>query len=100
NQVRPIFEREYNKVQTFLKSDRDEEPTKKTAAKETLLQESFKKLRAEVEVLEKGYLLTDAVLLLMLSAKLQVDEDCEMARDLVMKIFMEANKPKSKRSLD
>nr|GEV62883.1 hypothetical protein [Tanacetum cinerariifolium] len=50
DQVRPIFEREYNKVQTFLKSDRDEEPTKKRVAKETLLQESFKKLRAEVEV--------------------------------------------------
>nr|GEU45061.1 ribonuclease H-like domain-containing protein [Tanacetum cinerariifolium] len=50
DQVRPIFEREYNHVQTFLKSDRDEEPTKKRAAKETLLQESFKKLRAEVEV--------------------------------------------------
>nr|GEV50106.1 reverse transcriptase domain-containing protein [Tanacetum cinerariifolium] len=51
DQVRPIFEREYNKVQTFFKSDRDEEPTKKRVAKETLLQESFKKLRAEVEVL-------------------------------------------------
>nr|GEW28269.1 hypothetical protein [Tanacetum cinerariifolium] len=49
---------------------------------------------------EKDYLLTDVVMLLMLCAKLQVDEDYEMARDLVMKIFMEANKPKSKRSLD
>nr|GFD11954.1 hypothetical protein [Tanacetum cinerariifolium] len=48
--VRPIFESEYNKVQTFLKSDRDEEPTKKRPAKEKLLQESFKSLRAEVEV--------------------------------------------------
>nr|GEW78277.1 reverse transcriptase domain-containing protein [Tanacetum cinerariifolium] len=47
--VRPIFEREYNKVQTFLKPDKDEEPAKKRGAKETLLQESFKKLRAEVE---------------------------------------------------
>nr|GEX72291.1 hypothetical protein [Tanacetum cinerariifolium] len=36
------------KIQHF--KDRDEEPTKKRAAKETLLQESFKKLRAEVEV--------------------------------------------------
>nr|GEX39834.1 hypothetical protein [Tanacetum cinerariifolium] len=52
DQVRPIFEREYSSVQTFLKSDRDKEPTKKRAAKETLLQESFKKLRAEVKVLE------------------------------------------------
>nr|GEX95001.1 reverse transcriptase [Tanacetum cinerariifolium] len=42
----------------------------------------------------------DAVMILMLSAKLQVDKDCEMARDLVMKIFMEANKPKSKIGLD
>nr|GFA71174.1 hypothetical protein [Tanacetum cinerariifolium] len=50
DQVRPIFEREYNNVQTCLKTDRDEEPTKKIVAKETLLQESFKKLRVEVEV--------------------------------------------------
>nr|GEU45830.1 hypothetical protein [Tanacetum cinerariifolium] len=71
----------------------DEEPSKKRVTKDTLLQESFKKLRAEVEV-------SDAVMLLMLSVKLQVDEDCEMARDFVMKIFMEANKPKSRRSLD
>nr|GEZ63997.1 hypothetical protein [Tanacetum cinerariifolium] len=47
---RPIFEREYNKVKTFLKPDRDEEPTKKRGVEETLLLESFKKLRAEVEV--------------------------------------------------
>nr|GEW49083.1 hypothetical protein [Tanacetum cinerariifolium] len=231
DQVRPLFEREYNKVQTFLKPGRDEEPTKKRVAVETLLQESFKKLRAEVEVsgshstqdtptdnpkemseedvknmlqiisvskfkvealqvkyplidweiyfegsrsywkiirvakekfstgmptedkekalwvelkrlyepnaadifwklqrymhdpltwklytnygvhhsvrrhdifmfTEKDYTLTDVVLLLMLSTKVQVDEDCEMSRDLVMKIFMEANKPKSRRSLD
>nr|GEY58546.1 hypothetical protein [Tanacetum cinerariifolium] len=46
---------------------------------------------------EKDYPLSDAVMILTLSAKLQVDEDCEMARDLVMKIFMEANKPKSRR---
>nr|GEY64455.1 hypothetical protein [Tanacetum cinerariifolium] len=49
--------------------------------------------------LEKDYPLSNAVMILMLSAKLQVKEDNEMARDLVMKIFMEANKPKS-RSLD
>nr|GEW26026.1 hypothetical protein [Tanacetum cinerariifolium] len=54
DQVRPIFKREYNHVQTFLKSDRDEEPTKKRAAKETLLQESFKKLRVEVKVLSSS----------------------------------------------
>nr|GEW24708.1 hypothetical protein [Tanacetum cinerariifolium] len=51
DQVRPIFEREYTSVQTFLKLDRDEEPTKKRATTETMIQESFKKLRAEVQVL-------------------------------------------------
>nr|GEY60836.1 hypothetical protein [Tanacetum cinerariifolium] len=45
---------------------------------------------------EKKYPLSNAVMILMLSGKLQVKEDNEMARDLVMKIFMEANKPKSK----
>nr|GEW73197.1 hypothetical protein [Tanacetum cinerariifolium] len=36
---------------------------------------------------------------LQVNAKLQVKEDSEMAKDLVMKIFIKANKPKS-RSLD
>nr|GEW92090.1 hypothetical protein [Tanacetum cinerariifolium] len=48
---------------------------------------------------EKDYLLSNRVKTLMLSAKLEVEEESEMARDLVIKIFMEANKPKS-RSLD
>nr|GEX24764.1 hypothetical protein [Tanacetum cinerariifolium] len=49
----------------------------------------------KVEALQKDYPLSNAVMIMMLSAKLQVEEDSEMARDLVMKIFMEANKPKS-----
>nr|GEZ81780.1 hypothetical protein [Tanacetum cinerariifolium] len=48
---------------------------------------------------EKNYLLSNAVMIMMMSAKLQVEEDSDIARDLVMKIFVEANKPKS-RSLD
>nr|GEU36038.1 retrovirus-related Pol polyprotein from transposon TNT 1-94 [Tanacetum cinerariifolium] len=131
DKVRPIFKREYNKVQTLFKSDKDEEPIKKRLAEETLLQESFKKLKAvevlgshstqatliddpketseedvknmleivlvsefKVEALQvkERLSLTDAVMNLMLSAKRQVDEDYEMARDLVMKIFMKANK--------
>nr|GEW25505.1 hypothetical protein [Tanacetum cinerariifolium] len=46
DKVRPIFEREYNKVQNLFKPDKEEEPTKKRVAKETLLQESIKKLKA------------------------------------------------------
>nr|GEW42882.1 ribonuclease H-like domain-containing protein [Tanacetum cinerariifolium] len=50
DKVRPIFEREYNKVQTLFKPDKDvEEPQKKKVVEEILLQESFKKLKA-VEV--------------------------------------------------
>nr|GEU93269.1 hypothetical protein [Tanacetum cinerariifolium] len=45
---------------------------------------------------EKDYPLSNGVMILMLSAKLQVEEDNEMAKNLVIKIFMEANKPKSK----
>nr|GEW46630.1 hypothetical protein [Tanacetum cinerariifolium] len=218
DKVMPIFKREYKKVQTLFKPDKDvEEPKKKRVTDETLLRESFKKLRAakvsgcestqeipsndpkemseedvqnmlevvsvfefKVEALqvkyhiidweihiegsrtywkiirvggiteayqdmlrefdrkdlvalwnlvkekfssavpsvdnekalwvelkrhdmfmltEKYYPLSNAVMILMLSGKLQVEEDNEMASDLVMKIFMEANKPKS-RSLD
>nr|GEZ54879.1 hypothetical protein [Tanacetum cinerariifolium] len=50
DKVRPIFKREYKKVQTLFKPDKDvEEPHKKRVTEETLLQESFKKLK-EVEV--------------------------------------------------
>nr|GEY97320.1 hypothetical protein [Tanacetum cinerariifolium] len=50
SKVRPIFEREYKKVQTLFNPDKDvEEPKKKRVADETLLQESFKKLRAAAE---------------------------------------------------
>nr|GEU48810.1 putative ribonuclease H-like domain-containing protein [Tanacetum cinerariifolium] len=222
DKVRHIFEREYKKAQTLFKPDKDvEEPKKKRVAKETLIQESFKKRKAvevsgsesiqeipfndpkemseedvqnmleivlvfefKVEALqviypiidweihfevkekfstavpdvdkekalwvelkrlfepdaydvlwklqrymhypitwklytncgvhqvssttrrhdmfmltEKDYPLSNGVMTLMLSAKLQVEEDNEMVKDLVMKIFMEANKLKS-RSLD
>nr|GEU69132.1 integrase, catalytic region, zinc finger, CCHC-type, peptidase aspartic, catalytic [Tanacetum cinerariifolium] len=58
------------------------------------------KRRHEMFILtEKNYPLSNGVMTLMLSEKLQVKEDSDMAKDLVMKIFMEANKPKS-RSLD
>nr|GEU84961.1 hypothetical protein [Tanacetum cinerariifolium] len=47
DKVRPIFEREYKKVQTLFKPDKDvEEPQKKRVVEEILLQESFKKLKA------------------------------------------------------
>nr|GEU88152.1 putative ribonuclease H-like domain-containing protein [Tanacetum cinerariifolium] len=47
---------------------------------------------------KKDYPLSNGVMTVILSAKLQVEEDSKMARDLVMKIFMEANKPKSRKS--
>nr|GEU79286.1 xylulose kinase-1 [Tanacetum cinerariifolium] len=50
-------------------------------------------------LIEKDYPLSNAVMILMLSGKLQVEEDNEMAIDRVMKIFIEASKPRS-RSLD
>nr|GEX78741.1 hypothetical protein [Tanacetum cinerariifolium] len=50
NTKRAIFKREYKKVQTLFKPDKDvEEPKKKRVIDETLLQKSFKKLNA-VEV--------------------------------------------------
>ncbi|GJR88935.1 hypothetical protein Tco_0212946 [Tanacetum coccineum] len=195
DEIRPIFEEEYNKIQTLFKKDTEVEKTKtKRIAEETLLQESFKKLRTAealrvrniteayqvfedmlkgfdredlvtlwslvkerfrsaeptedkeralwVELkrlfepdkddvlwklqrymydpltwrlygtcgvhhvsstrghdiymlIEKDYPLSTAVMNLMLSRRLQVEEDSEMARDLIMKIFIEANKPRS-----
>nr|GEX79913.1 putative ribonuclease H-like domain-containing protein [Tanacetum cinerariifolium] len=47
DEIRPMIKREYNKVQTLFKKDKDVQQTKKKrVADETLLQESFKKLRA------------------------------------------------------
>nr|GEU46849.1 copia protein [Tanacetum cinerariifolium] len=110
--VRPIFKREHKKVQTLFNPDKDvEKPKKKRVVEKTLLQESFKKLKAvkvsgyeatqedpsnDPKEIKKDYPLSNGVMTLMLSAKLQVEEDSKMARDLVMKIFMEANKPKSR----
>ncbi|GKE54079.1 hypothetical protein Tco_1489235 [Tanacetum coccineum] len=46
DEIRPMFEKEYNKIQTLFKKDIEVEKTKtKRVAEETLLQESFKKLR-------------------------------------------------------
>ncbi|GJS85474.1 hypothetical protein Tco_0752015 [Tanacetum coccineum] len=46
DEIRPMFEEEYNKIQTLFKKDIEVEKTKtKRVAEETLLQESFKKLR-------------------------------------------------------
>ncbi|GJS95661.1 putative ribonuclease H-like domain-containing protein, partial [Tanacetum coccineum] len=48
DEIRPIFEEEYKKLQTLFKKDTKVEKTKtKRVAEETLLQESFKKLRAD-----------------------------------------------------
>nr|GEY00835.1 hypothetical protein [Tanacetum cinerariifolium] len=44
---------------------------------------------------EKDYPLTNGIMTLMLSTRLQVEEDSEMARDFVMKIFVKANQPRS-----
>nr|GEW62678.1 hypothetical protein [Tanacetum cinerariifolium] len=140
DEIKPIFEREYNKIQTLFKHYKDVQKTmKKRVANETLLQESFKKLRAakvlgsestqeiptndpkeiteedvqnmfeivlvpnfRVETLQGHdiYMLTKrlpfVIMILMLSGKMQVEEDKEMARDRVMKIFMEANRPRNK----
>nr|GEX13121.1 uncharacterized mitochondrial protein AtMg00810-like [Tanacetum cinerariifolium] len=113
DRVRPIFEREYNKVQTLFKPNKYiAERTKKRVAEETLLHESFKKLKA-VEVsgshstqdtpthdpkeMSKEDVKNMLKIVPVSEFKLQVDEDYEMAKDLVMKIFMKANKPKSKR---
>ncbi|GJX75108.1 hypothetical protein Tco_0313703 [Tanacetum coccineum] len=46
DEIRPMFEKDYNKIQTLFKKDIEVEKTKtKRVAEETLLQESFKKLR-------------------------------------------------------
>nr|GEW75892.1 hypothetical protein [Tanacetum cinerariifolium] len=45
---------------------------------------------------EKDYPLSNQVMNLMLSSRLQVEEDSEVARDLEMKILLKANQPKSK----
>nr|GEU46384.1 hypothetical protein [Tanacetum cinerariifolium] len=47
DEIRPIFKREYNKIQTLFKQDKDiQKIKKKRVTDETLFQESVKKLRA------------------------------------------------------
>nr|GEZ99355.1 hypothetical protein [Tanacetum cinerariifolium] len=146
-EVRKVAARdEQEKANTLFKQDKDIQK-KKRVANETLLQDSFKKLRAaevsrsestqeipiddpkeitkedvqsmleivllpeyrvealqvkypiidwEIHTEEKRLPLSKAIMILMLSGKLQVKEDNEMARDLVMKILMEANRPRNR----
>nr|GEX58828.1 ribonuclease H-like domain-containing protein [Tanacetum cinerariifolium] len=49
---------------------------------------------------EKDYPLLNAIMILKLSEKLHVEEDNEMARDLVMKFFTEANRPRNRNRLE
>nr|GEY59090.1 hypothetical protein [Tanacetum cinerariifolium] len=52
DEIRPIFEREYNKIQTLFKQEKDVQKTKKKrVADETLLQESFKKSSPSLDIL-------------------------------------------------
>ncbi|GJS14515.1 hypothetical protein Tco_0408987 [Tanacetum coccineum] len=46
-------------------------------------------------LVEKDYPLPRGLMTIMLANKLQVEEDREMARNLVMKIFTQANRPRS-----
>nr|GEV25501.1 hypothetical protein [Tanacetum cinerariifolium] len=57
-------------------------------------------LRDMFMLTEKDYPLSNGVMTLMLSAKLQVEEDSKMERDLVLKIFKKANKPHSRTILN
>nr|GEV60633.1 hypothetical protein [Tanacetum cinerariifolium] len=64
-----------------------------TWLKRDSVQQSPLKIRREHY--EKEYPLSNDVMILILSGRLQAEEDNEMARDLVMKIFMEANRPRN-----
>nr|GEV98742.1 putative ribonuclease H-like domain-containing protein [Tanacetum cinerariifolium] len=75
-------------------------PTHKLHPKCGVHQVSSTTTRYDIYMLaEKDYPLSNQVMALMLSSRLQVEEDSEVARDLVMKIFLKANQSKSK-SLD
>ncbi|GJX17080.1 hypothetical protein Tco_0217912 [Tanacetum coccineum] len=159
DQIRPIFEKEYNKVHTLFQRDYEVgKLEKKRVAEETedldtlwrLVKEKFtsaepvedmeKALWVELKrlyepdkddilwklqrymhdpltwrlyrscavhhvsstrghdifkLIEKDYPLTTAVMALMLGRSLQVEEYSEMARDLIRKIFREADNPRS-----
>ncbi|GKB42296.1 hypothetical protein Tco_0887238 [Tanacetum coccineum] len=88
DEIRPMFEKEYNKIQTLFKKDTEVEKTKtKRVTKETLLQESFKKLRT-TKALKKDYSLSTTVMGLMLSRRLTLysykEIDLETAQNNVV----------------
>ncbi|GJX51556.1 hypothetical protein Tco_0278401 [Tanacetum coccineum] len=60
DEIRPMFEKEYNKIQTLFKKDTEVEKINRVP-KETLLQESFKKLRT-TEASKKDYPLSTTVM--------------------------------------
>ncbi|GJX40942.1 hypothetical protein Tco_0255932 [Tanacetum coccineum] len=114
NEIKTLFETTMRKVNTFvpIKSEVNRVVPKlatgssKRDAEEELDQESSKRQRELIKaqtskkgidiymLVEKEYPLSRGTLTLMLVAKLLVDQDNEMSRELLRKIFMQVEKPR------
>ncbi|GJU34327.1 hypothetical protein Tco_1182681 [Tanacetum coccineum] len=116
DELKNLFEATRRRVQNFIPMESDVDRThpkiadesSKRTAEEELDQESSKRLYDACGVhhvssvrghdifmlVEKDYPLSNGVLMLMLSNKLQVDQPSGMANELLRKIFILANRPR------
>ncbi|GJU86251.1 hypothetical protein Tco_1293797 [Tanacetum coccineum] len=89
--IRLIFEKVWDQIHSFVPMDSEEEVQR---LKRAVHHVSTKKGQDIFMLVEKDYPLTKGIATLMLSTKLRVDQQSEMADELLTKIYNIANKPR------
>ncbi|GJU35806.1 hypothetical protein Tco_1184160 [Tanacetum coccineum] len=89
--IRLIFEKVWDQIHSFVPMDSEEEVQR---LKRAVHHVSTKKGQEIFMLVEKDYPLTKGLATLMLSNKLRVDQQSEMADELLTKIYNIANKPR------
>ncbi|GKE09251.1 hypothetical protein Tco_1412802 [Tanacetum coccineum] len=87
--IRPIFEKVWDQIHSIVPMDSEEEVQR---IKRAVHHVSTEKGQDIFMLVEKDYLLTNGLATLMLSNKLRVDQQSEMADELLTKIYNIANK--------
>ncbi|GJT02271.1 hypothetical protein Tco_0823440 [Tanacetum coccineum] len=90
--IRTIFEKVWDQIHSFVPMDSEDEVRR---LKRAVHQVSTEKGQDIFMLVEKDYPLTKGLATLMLSNKLRVDQQSEMADGLLTKIYNIANRPRN-----
>ncbi|GJS06053.1 retrovirus-related pol polyprotein from transposon TNT 1-94 [Tanacetum coccineum] len=107
--IRPIFKKVWDQVHSFVPMDSEEEQTDEEPKTDELSQEQLNQMSRQSHrvhhvstekgqdifmLVEKDYPLTKGLATLMLCNKLRVDQQSEIADELLIKIYNIANRPR------